>query len=107
VELTPPPPPQIKIYTLCNNQSNPVLAKLDRIFVTTGWEAAMPLVRVITLPKDISDHNPLLVDFGYDGSFGKKKFRFEKWWMERAYFRDIVFKAWDTTCQSKDPMEIL
>jgi exonuclease III len=74
--------PSNKKYTWSNNQNNLVLAKLDSILVTTNWEVVVPLVRVTALPKDISDHNPLLVDFGYGGAFGKKKFRFEKWCME-------------------------
>jgi hypothetical protein len=49
-------------------------------------------MRVVALPRGISDHTPLLVDTGDNQSFGKK-FRFEKWWLERANFREIVSKA--------------
>jgi hypothetical protein len=31
-------------------------------FVSTEWDRAYPLVRVSALPKEISDHTPLLVD---------------------------------------------
>jgi hypothetical protein len=50
-------------------------------------------VRVSALPKGISDHRPLLVDIGCNLPFRKKKFRFEKWWLERADFREVVTKA--------------
>jgi endonuclease/exonuclease/phosphatase family metal-dependent hydrolase len=70
--------PSNRKFTWTNNQRNPIMAKLDRIFVSTSWENAFPLVRVIDLPKEISDHNPILVDFGSNFSCGKKKFRFEK-----------------------------
>jgi hypothetical protein len=29
---------------------------------------------------------------------GKKKFRFEKWWLEREDFREVVTKAWVVSC---------
>jgi hypothetical protein len=85
---------------------SPVLAKLDKFFTSTDWECAYPMVRVFALPRGISDHTPLLIDTGSNQSFGRKKFRFEKWWLERADFRDVVRKAWGTTISSVDPMEI-
>jgi endonuclease/exonuclease/phosphatase family metal-dependent hydrolase len=47
-----------------NNQVTPILAKLDRIFLSTDWERVFPLARVTTLAKGISDHNPLLIHLG-------------------------------------------
>jgi endonuclease/exonuclease/phosphatase family metal-dependent hydrolase len=70
--------PSNRKITWSNNQVNPVLAKLDRIFVSTEWERAFPLARVIALPKGISDHNPLLLTMELMYPFGKKKYRFEK-----------------------------
>jgi hypothetical protein len=55
-----------------------VLNKIDRIFVTTSWEAAFPLAKVLALLTLISDHNPFL-ESEHNCSFEKKKFRFEKW----------------------------
>jgi hypothetical protein len=82
------------------------MARLNRVFASIDWERAYPLVRVFALPKGISDHTPLLVDTGGNQTFGKKKFRFEKWWIERADFREVVTKAWNITCSSQDPMEV-
>jgi endonuclease/exonuclease/phosphatase family metal-dependent hydrolase len=55
-----------------------VLANLDRVFISTYWEAAFPLVRMNALAKSVSDHVPLLVDTGTNHLVGKKKFIFEK-----------------------------
>jgi hypothetical protein len=63
-------------------------------------------VRVTALPKDISNHNPILVESGINFSFSKKKFTFEKWWLERPDFKDVVSKAWNTSCSSCNPMEV-
>jgi hypothetical protein len=98
--------PSNRIFTWSNNQGSPVVAELDRIFASTDWECAYPLVRVYALPRGISGHIPHLIDTGSNQSFGRKKFRFEKWWLERADFRDVVRKAWGTTFSSVDPMEI-
>jgi hypothetical protein len=61
---------------------------------------------VEALPKEISDHTPLLINLGSNFTFGKKIFRFEKWWLERADFKDVVYKAWSTNCSALDPIEV-
>jgi hypothetical protein len=94
-----------KHYTWTNNQENLVMARLDRVFITTDWEAAFPLVRVKALNRLPSDHNPLLVDTGDNMSFGKKRFRFEKWWLEKDTFKEVVQKAWNSPCLVTDSMK--
>jgi hypothetical protein len=71
---------------------------MDRIFVSTDWEVAYPLVRVSCLAKGISDHTHILIHFGDNCSFGKKKFMFEKWWLQREDFGEIVQEAWSSPC---------
>jgi hypothetical protein len=73
--------------------------------MSTEWGQAFPLVGVIGLAKGISDHYPLLVDYGDKCSRGKKKFMFEKWWLERPEFGDLIRKAWNTDCQGLGPMD--
>jgi hypothetical protein len=82
--------PSNRKYTWSNNQACPILAKLDRIFVSNDWVVASPLVRINALPKEISDHTPLPIDSGSNISFGKKTFRFERWWLER----EQILKKW-------------
>jgi hypothetical protein len=72
--------------------------KIDRIFVSTEWESAFPLASVKALERLPSDHNPLLLNSGDNVSFGKKRFCFEKWWLEKDSFRAIVDKACNTPC---------
>jgi ribosomal protein L10 len=81
------------------------MARLDRVFITTDWEAAFPLVRVKALNRLPSDHNPLLIDTGDSMSFGKKRFRFEKWWLEKDSFKEVVIRAWNSPCLVTDNME--
>jgi len=68
-------------YTWSNNQDNLVMAKIDRIFVSTDWDSGFPLASVKCLDRFPSDHNPLVLDTGPNVFFGKKRFRFEKWWL--------------------------
>jgi hypothetical protein len=98
--------PSNRRFTCSNNQRNRVQAKLDREFVSTDWEAAFPLARVVALEKGISGHAPLLVEFGVNMTIGKIKFRFEKWWLERPDFREVVKKAWTTQCPMTGAMDV-
>lgn len=98
--------PSNKLYTWTNNQDNLILAKIDRISVTTDWESAFPLARVKALERPPSDHNPLLVDSGNNIFFGKKKFRFEKWWLKRDSFKEVVVKAWNMQCPDTKSIDI-
>lgn len=92
--------PGNKRFTWTNTQHPPILSKIDRIFVSTSWEAHYPLASVKALDRLPSDHNPLLLDAGENTSFGKKKFRLEKWWREKESFKAMVENAWTTPCSS-------
>jgi hypothetical protein len=69
------------------------MAKLDRIFASTSWISTFPLAKVSCLPKEISDHTSMLMDSGESCQMGKKMFRVEKWWLEKAEFREVASKA--------------
>lgn len=86
-------------YTWTNNQENLIMARIDRVFMSTDFEKVFPLARVKALDRIPSDHNPLLVDFGDNQFYGKKRFRFGKWWLQEENFRNVVQKAWTTPCQ--------
>jgi hypothetical protein len=47
-----------------------------------------------------------MLDSGENRERAKKKFIFEKWWLKRAEFKDIVNKVWGEIGSSLDPMEI-
>jgi hypothetical protein len=51
-------------FTWSNNQRVHIMTTLDRILMTTHWEAKYPLARTFMLPKGVSDHNPLMITFG-------------------------------------------
>jgi hypothetical protein len=43
--------PTNRRFKWSNNQENLILAKLDRVFVSTKWEMSFPLSRVLALSK--------------------------------------------------------
>jgi hypothetical protein len=91
--------PNNRLYTWTNNQETPILARIDRIFASTDWDANFPLTRVKALERLPSDHNPLLLDTAVNVNRPKKKFRFEKWWLEKENFKEVVRKAWSQPCR--------
>jgi endonuclease/exonuclease/phosphatase family metal-dependent hydrolase len=58
-------------YTWSNNQDNPTLEKLDRILMNKEWENFFLNVMVKKLPREVSDHNPLIISCGL-GQVAKK-----------------------------------
>jgi hypothetical protein len=98
--------PSNRLYTWINNQDNPILAKLDRFVVSTSRDLTFPLSRVKALDRIPSDHNPILVDTGDNVARPKKKFRFEKWWLKKESFKDVIIKAWTTPCPNSNPIDI-
>jgi hypothetical protein len=83
-----------------------MMATLDRVLATIDWESKFPLASVNTLSKEVSDHNPLRVNFGAKLVKKEPIFRFEKWWFDIEGFADLVKKTWGNDCPSNDPMEV-
>jgi exonuclease III len=53
-----------RLYTWTNNQEVPVLARLDRVFFNSDWNSLFPNSHLSSLPRPISDHNPIVVSAG-------------------------------------------
>ena len=64
-------------FTWSNNQEIPLMAKFDRILVSTEWESVFPLVTVRSFPRIISDHTALIMDTCCEEVKVTKLFRFE------------------------------
>jgi hypothetical protein len=48
-------------FTWSSNHKHPTLEKLDRVLMSSEWEDKFPYVQVYKLPREVSDHNPLVV----------------------------------------------
>jgi hypothetical protein len=89
------------LYTWSNNQENPTLEKLDRILVSKEWEDIFPNSLVKRLPREISDHNPLILTSEPNKPMAHIQFRFELSWLSNPDFIPTVEKIWNKPCRAK------
>jgi hypothetical protein len=82
-------------FTWANSRPIPTFETLDRILVTTEWEAKFPLATVRALNREISDHTLLLMSTG-NGTHSNKQplFKFELGWFLRDGFSEMVAQVW-------------
>ena len=53
-------------FHIFNKLQNLTLDKLDRILMSSAWESLSPLAHVFKLVRELSDHNPLMLDCALD-----------------------------------------
>ena len=49
---------------------------------------------------------PLVLNLGAKIPKKPSPFRFEKWWLEQAGFKELVKNVWSTPCAYDDPLDI-
>jgi hypothetical protein len=81
-------------FTWTNKQENPIRSNLDKVLVNREWEQHYPKVRVMTLTRVGSDHNPILLDDGSEGVKVKRWFIFESTWLSNAEFKKKLIERW-------------
>lgn len=70
-----------KSFTWTNNQEEPIMTAIDKLFCNTVLEQKYPLAYVTTKSRVGRDHVPLIINFGTEEE-KPTLFRFEKWWLE-------------------------
>ncbi len=75
-------------FTWSNMQRSPTMARLDRFLVSTEWDQAFPLSKVVAVPRIMSDHSPILLNTG--DKLYKRFFRIEEVWLEREDFCEQI-----------------
>jgi exonuclease III len=94
-------------YTWSNSQTVPTLEKLDRFLMSSSWEDLFPLTTVHKLNRDISDHNPLILDTMEGKPKKKYEFRFEKNWIKEEDFLVRVDRAWQQRVRATNSLDKL
>lgn len=92
-------------FTWSNNQDFPTLEKLDRILVTKDWEDIFPLSMVKKLPREVSDHNLLILLTDSIIPSRVVQFRFELSWLKNPEFYTQVEKIWNKLCKAKSALD--
>ena len=95
-----------RTYTWTNNQEQPIMAVLDRILVSTNFEAHYPMANVKSTSRLGSDHVPLIINLGEAQEIKPHLFCFEKWWLEQKNLADIVRDSWNDHCPLSNPLDI-
>ncbi|XP_061340239.1 uncharacterized protein LOC133286803 [Gastrolobium bilobum] len=73
-----------------------VYKRLDRVVANVEWRMLFDGARVSSLPRLLSDHNPILIKLFEDQSSDKKKpFRFFAAWQEHQNFVQFLNSNWD------------
>jgi hypothetical protein len=80
---------------LQNNQTPPTLEKLDRFLMSKGWDDIFPSVMVRKLPRELSDHNPLILTTENKTPLKKLEFRFELSWLKHPEFHKKMSELWE------------
>jgi hypothetical protein len=96
----------MRTFTWSNNQSTPIMAKLDRVLALVEWDNKYPSAIVSLLPKEVSGHSPIHICFGGRDQFSEPIFRFEKWWLKMEDFAELVKRVWETKSPCEDPMGV-
>jgi exonuclease III len=73
-------------FTWSKNQDDPLLEKLDRILISKDWEDIFPHAMVRKLPREVSDHNPLILSSGQYKPLKFIQFNFELSWLNNPDF---------------------
>jgi hypothetical protein len=91
-------------FTWSNNHASPTLEKLDRFLVSKEWELLFPLTTVHKLAREVSDHNPLILDTMENREQRSREFRFEKRWLKEDSFVSRVDRIWARPVRFSDSL---
>lgn len=64
------------------------------------WEDIFPNIIVRKLPREISDHNPLILSSGPCKPQKHLQFKFENSWLNNPDFIPIVKQIWEKPCRA-------
>jgi hypothetical protein len=81
-------------FTWTNKQESPARSNLHRVLISREWKQKYPKVRVVTLTRIGSDHNPLLLDDGTRSDRKVRAFKFESAWLFQPEFKRKMLEKW-------------
>lgn len=81
------------LFTWSNQQTPPIMSRLDRYFISTEWADLYPQTVQTALPKPNSDHCPIVLNSRWE-SWRPKPFRFELIWLEEKGFKELIRSWW-------------
>ena len=93
-------------FTWAGPGDNLTFEKLDRVLVSTDWEDKFPLSSIEPRDRDISDHTPLILNTGTSTHHSDQRpFKFERGWLIRDDFYDMVASIWQSETSGRTSLE--
>ena len=92
-------------FTWSNNHEDPTLETLDRYLISKDWEDQFPDVFVFKLPRELYDHNPLMLSTQRATQPKKLSFKFELSWIKDPDFLPTVKIIWDKPCHATSALD--
>jgi hypothetical protein len=93
-------------FTWAGAGDNPTYEKFGRVLASTEWEINFPLAKVEARDWNISDHTPLVVSTGaFTHQSGSRPFRFERGWLLKEGFYDMVANIWRSENSGSSPLQ--
>jgi hypothetical protein len=74
------------------------MAKLDRYLCTLSWNNYFNNNIVISLPRFLSDHTPIILGSSILHLTSSVYFKFEKYWITQEGFYDFIIRWWYEYC---------
>jgi hypothetical protein len=94
------------LFTWSNNRDVPAISRIDRFLFSPAWVDHFGLVNQHRLPRLLSDHFPIRLDWGRIVG-GKSLFRFENMWLKVEGFVDRVKDWWASYSFPGSPSQTL
>ena len=92
-------------FTWSNNHEIPTLERLDRFLMSEELGDLFPRVLVYKLPRDISDHNPLILTNSSGQPLKNISFQFELSWLKQPDFLPTIQSIWEKPCYAVSAMD--
>lgn len=71
------------------------MSRIDRVLISEEWNIYWGDSTLWVLPRDVSDHCPLVLKVG-GWDWGPKPFRFKNFWLENRNIKEVVEEAWNS-----------
>jgi hypothetical protein len=74
--------------------SGRLMSRIDRVLISDEWAQRWGNVALWAIPRDVSDHCPLILKYCHD-DWGPKPFRFNNFWFSKRLLNLLgVVKGW-------------
>jgi hypothetical protein len=81
-----------RLFTWSNKRISPMIERIDRAFMTNGWDQLYPSCDLHFLASQCSDHAPLLLRM--DSTVSRHRlFQFRSFWTSCAGFTNVILRA--------------